>query len=667
MRGLATKGIWIAVACLAVAFALRCYRLSAQSLWYDEGVSWYLTTMSLPKLTAWTANDIQPPLYYYVLWGWVRLAGDSEYSLRFPSVVFAVLSLPFFWLIARRLQGKLAAWLSLAIAVISPLYVYYSQEARMYTLLTWLGLFGSWLLLRLLDVLEAGGPADQGRRQARLLAAAYALVAAAMLYTHYFALFLLLAHGLYVLYRWLAAGRPGWRILWLVPAVIILLFLPWLPFLVTRYGIDTSYWPGSLKLAEVGRNLLITFALGETVKEGPGWTLTFGYVAIWLLSLFSFVTATAGNGQSKRSRSSLVFLLLYCLVPILLMGLLAYRTPKFNPRYAMFVSPAVILITGCGLGALLAGSARWKTGDRRIPPSRLPAIASRLVAALMVGYVLVTSGYSLHNWFLPYRENQFNKADFRITATIVSERAGPEDAVLLNSGHMFPAWAYYYGWDGWYGLPDIDVLDVNAVLDLTVGGTLNDLLAGKRGVWLVRWQNEVTDPFNVLPLYLGSVGRQDDYGQFWHMELYHYQLPEDADFSLEDFVTEPIGATFENSVLLVGARYEEDKLILIWQPLRRLDRDYTIFVHILDQNGQTVISADHLPSQPTHLWPAGQVLPDQVELALPVDPRTTPLWLEVGLYDAAVPAMPRLGPVDCPSCSDTGENRVLVPLEVDAG
>ena len=80
-----------------LAFALRVYRLPAQSLWYDEGVSWYLTRMSWPALTVWTANDIQPPLYYYLLWLWVRLAGSSEYALRFLSVFFGTLTLPLLW------------------------------------------------------------------------------------------------------------------------------------------------------------------------------------------------------------------------------------------------------------------------------------------------------------------------------------------------------------------------------------------------------------------------------------------------------------------------------------------------------------------------------------------------------------------------------------------
>ncbi|HMN26835.1 MAG TPA: hypothetical protein PKE45_01680, partial [Caldilineaceae bacterium] len=69
---------------------LRLYRLDAQSLWYDEAVTANLAQRPLAELTRWTANDIQPPLYYYLVAGWGRLTGWSEWSLRWPSVFFGV-------------------------------------------------------------------------------------------------------------------------------------------------------------------------------------------------------------------------------------------------------------------------------------------------------------------------------------------------------------------------------------------------------------------------------------------------------------------------------------------------------------------------------------------------------------------------------------------------
>lgn len=77
---------WSMLGLLLFAFGLRMVRLDHQSLWYDEGVTATIAQRSLTELTTWTARDIQPPLYYYLVAFWGRFAGWSEWSLRFPSL-----------------------------------------------------------------------------------------------------------------------------------------------------------------------------------------------------------------------------------------------------------------------------------------------------------------------------------------------------------------------------------------------------------------------------------------------------------------------------------------------------------------------------------------------------------------------------------------------------
>src|SRR5690349_1883038 len=73
--------------CLALALALRLYRLGAQSLWLDEGGTWAEVTGRTGK--GWLAllgelfsKDAAYPLYHLLLRAWVTLAGDSEWALR---------------------------------------------------------------------------------------------------------------------------------------------------------------------------------------------------------------------------------------------------------------------------------------------------------------------------------------------------------------------------------------------------------------------------------------------------------------------------------------------------------------------------------------------------------------------------------------------------------
>jgi hypothetical protein len=320
----------------------------------------------------------------------------------------------------------------------------------------------------------------------------------------------------------------------------------------------------------------------------------------------------------------------------------------------MLASPALILLLAGGLSCLITSRFTYHA-------SRFTFYALRFISITALIFILATSIYSLNNWYQPYAVNQFNKADFRITAQIVRDRNGPDETVLLSSGHMFPAWAYYYGWEGWERLPDIEILDVNAALDLAVGDELDRLLRGKAGTWLVRWQNEVTDPFDALPLYLGAVGTQDDYGQFWHVELLHYSLPPDAGFDLESFITQPAEADFGGQAQLLGLRQVSDtEFVLVWRALAEMETDYTVFVHLLGADGETLINADHRPPRPTREWRPGQVIPDLVKLALPPDLPAGGYWIEVGLYDAGDPALSRL------SLEDGSGDGVIIPFNVEA-
>ena len=137
---------------ILIGLALRLIMLGEQSLWYDEGVTWLLSQMkNLADLIDWTAADIQPPLYYLLIWHTDIILGQSEWALRLPSVLFNTLTIPLIYVLARRLfPASSSALLAAALFAISPLMVYYSQEARMYTLLVFEATLASYLLLETL-------------------------------------------------------------------------------------------------------------------------------------------------------------------------------------------------------------------------------------------------------------------------------------------------------------------------------------------------------------------------------------------------------------------------------------------------------------------------------------------------------------------------------------
>lgn len=469
------------VAICLLAFALATFRLEVQSLWYDEGVTATVAQQGVAELTRWTAADIQPPLYYYVVSVWGRLAGWGEWALRLPSAWFTTLSVALLAALTLRLsRAPHAAVLAALLAALHPLLVYYAQEARMYAQLTALVILAAYLLLRLAD--------DPARRW--WLWSLFIVAATAALYTHYFAAFVLI--GLAVAFAvdvWRrqpggVARRGLWALLG-AGALVLLLYAPWVGAILSQLRGDRSYWEGALKLHEAVVAVAVAFTSGATVFESVGRGLLVGYA---LLTILAVIRLARGNAADRR-------LLLYAggwlLTPVVAVLLLALAIPKFNARYVMAALPGLLLIWAGGFGGLNAGRS-------------LRSASRAAVLLLLLGF-----GYSLAGWFF---HPAFAKDQWRQLVEFLRPRLAADETVVLVSGHAWPVWDYYAPDLPPLRLPDLEILDVDAVLDFaTTGPALRTTFAdasGRRGAWLVTWQDEVVDPNGIVPVQLELSGRE---------------------------------------------------------------------------------------------------------------------------------------------------------------
>jgi len=110
---------------------------------------------------------------------------------------------------------------------------------------------------------------------------------------------------------------------------------------------------------------------------------------------------------------------------------------------------------------------------------------------------------------------------------------------------------------------------------------------------------------------------------------------------------QPAAFTFTSAgdtIELKGFRLEPSRpaaggsltLTLLWQAAQPIQRDYTVFVHLVSEDGATVAQVDSFPNWrgplPTSAWPAGQLIPDTHSLNLPVELAPGPYRLRIGLY-----------------------------------
>jgi mannosyltransferase len=531
------RSIWWMIPVLWLALALRVWDLAGQSLWYDEGYSAYLGA-HLPAGQALdlTVRDIVPPFYYLLLRLWLPLVGTSEYGLRFLSVLFGVVAVALVARIGRELirlplageANTRVDWgtvLGGGLAAIAPVLIWLSQDARMYgPLVTW-SLLASWGLLRAV----APTASHKARQQGWVLFVGAGLAA---LYTHTVSAFWLLgqvAFGSLVIWQQ-RHQRGRVREALVALGLMALGYLPWLVVALLSFQTNAGYWPGYLPPPYLWRTAWETFVGGQLLSA----TLT-GLAAIW----FGVTALLSCLALLFRRPWVAVYLFCYLVIPLLAMGMAFQHTPKLAPRYPTAMASALLLAVVVGVAISLQ-------------VSRL--IRYPLVVGLF-GITLLSLRADASLFFDP----DYAKEDWRGAASYVLTHREPDEEVLLISGHAFPVFAYYFGWEGWNALPDDVQLDTTHVLDYpTTAPLLNRILAKANGVWLVLWQDEIVDPTELVPALLRDVGQELPTPTFQgstagdQVQLRHFRFETQVHFSDELPVQHLLRQTVAPGLTILG-------------------------------------------------------------------------------------------------------------------
>lgn len=329
--------------------------LTASDMWLDEALTVNIARLPLTEIPQALGRDGAPPLYYWVLHVWMAVFGDSDLAVRSLSAVASMATLPAAWVIGHRLGGRRAAWGSVVVLAANPFAIRYATEARMYSLVAFVVALG---LLAALRAYERPSPA-------RLVWVV--LAAAALLYTHYWGLYLLVAAGLVLIVRaW--RRNPDWpsrfrgvdaRLL----AALALGGLAWAPWIPTF--LDQAAHTGTPWATPVGPASLIT-VLGEFGggnSEGAR-VLSLLLAILVLLGLLGRPAPPADEAVGAKVHGGVVeldlkgrpaarplfALFLGCPAVAVLMGLITGTA--FVARYTSVVLPFFVALAGLGFAAL---------------------------------------------------------------------------------------------------------------------------------------------------------------------------------------------------------------------------------------------------------------------------------------------------------------------------
>lgn len=634
-------------------WAIRVDRLGALSLWVDEGYSYEIARRGPAAILALLAGeDRHPPLHYVLLWAAQQIFGTSEFSLRYVSAAAGTLAIPLLARLGQRLGGQSVGLGAAALLILAPFHVWYSQEARMYALLMACGLLGVLAFMRLLD---------RGDRTSTALVAA---ATAGALYSHYYGILLLPAYLALVATR--PIRSPGRVVVALLGAGI--LFLPWLPALVSQagraaggYRLDASPFAVILDLISafalgdsfpVAKAALATFislavlGLGATGVERtePGRARLAGVVlAVWLLSGPTIAyAASALLGLELRANGRMYYL--GALPPFLL--LVARGAAIAGDLVAEAGQRATIYRLG-GRTGQLAATRRSGANARFAPASTGRSIAGGTAdgvrrrgrhwrfVSLAVMLVLTLGLSATQGEALRRQIAGRPKEDFRGAARLIESRLWPGDSILVVDEPIFrdQPFAYYLG-----GRVPIRRVGIE---NPSIEAALSDLPSRGRA-WLVQVHGEIADPAGRTASWLDRdrTPIDDIVVPGVHLRLYALEprLVQQA-----PSIGRPIGVQLGGAVDLVAADLPAEaiggqsaRITLVWRPERTLERPYHAALFLLDGQGRVWAQTDRVAMSPFHdptRWRPGEYLTDRYDLPLPAGLLPGQYRLRLKLYD----------------------------------
>ena len=343
------------IPCLLVALLLV-PSLTAQSLWWDEGISLHLARLPWVQIIEDRVDNIHPPLYFLFLKVWSSWVGYSPFAARYFSVLPTILLPAAVYRFMRKRWGQRVARTTAFIVALSPLFLIYGQEVRAYAFLP---LF--WVVL-----LNLSWP-DINPDDWRVRALALAVLEATFVLFHYTGLIAVAIAALLLLVGVLQTKskyrmRTLWRIGWVSTVGTGLLLMPWIGLLVRAgfRGMGGQAGIANTLTEPVSAHFVIALL---AVFHGVGLTQALsnpGLIRPLVLVGVGMIGGVYTLIQGSRQRRPALLLLAIWLLPFAVTPVIWSLSPQAHPRYLLPFALSGWLLLGCLIGGPWSG--RWLQG-----------------------------------------------------------------------------------------------------------------------------------------------------------------------------------------------------------------------------------------------------------------------------------------------------------------
>jgi 4-amino-4-deoxy-L-arabinose transferase-like glycosyltransferase len=392
----ASRYIQALIVITVIGFFLRFYNLGYNSLWLDEASTYSISVKSFAEIWQVTAaGEFNPPLFYWVEHVMLML-GNNEIILRFIPALLGVLTIPLFYVIGKEFLDQNTGIIAAAACAMSPFLIYYSQEARAYSMMLF---FVTLATIFFLKAMKSGSLTHW---------AFFGAFSALAFWSHFYAFVMIAALVLYALIEWAPRIRTEFNNLkMLVLGIVVFgvlsfpLILVTLQLFITRTASAPTYGIQGLGV------------ITETFSQISGFNeiAMFLLVALFVIGIIQAFLIDKNKG---------IFLVLVTVLTFVISYILSFKMPML-PRYLIFLSIVFFI------GIAVSYRVFYSLWSHKVVVYCFIAVLVVVSAPVLAGYY---SGYSKEDW------RGFSEA--------LQEKTGPGDVIVAVPGYIAQPLDYYY-------------------------------------------------------------------------------------------------------------------------------------------------------------------------------------------------------------------------------
>ena len=380
--------------------------LSSNSLGGDEPFSVYHAQMDMASIIRLLAGGNNPPLYELLLNLWIKIFGISEFSVRFPSLIFSSITVLYIYKLGTKFLNKRIALYASIIFIFSNYHILFAHEARVYSLLGLLSVISMYYFMFIIQYITIDTKVENNLKSSvRNNLIILVIVDTLIIYSHYFGFFILITQFAFIVSNKKIISKY-WKQILICSSIIGLLYLPNIFVVLNRFIESSSNgtWVKPPNGIDSIYNMLRQFSNAPVVA-----------VFVILILVSSFVKSIINKKIEQKNIYNRLIVFWFVFV-FFFMFSISYLIPMFLDRYLMPGAIALSLVLGISIDYII-----------KIQKYRyiIPIIISLLFAVTV-------------------KPNITNKRNVEETVDKIKEIRDSNTLVLICPAHFILNFAYYY-------------------------------------------------------------------------------------------------------------------------------------------------------------------------------------------------------------------------------